>query len=150
MTLGYADIVKLRSASLSDYNNDGISDIVMTDKELNTMYIVDGRRRMLLDSLNINVGRSLCDNENIESIHAAFINIDPSKSNKTAVLSRRVSRNLQGTRSDNRVVMAGGSTMLSYPCDYELKGFIDREGDGYYTIMLENLTAGTLEIWALP
>jgi hypothetical protein len=143
--------LKAGSSSVSDYNKDGISDIVLQRRGSSTIYIIDGKTRMPADSLEIETTASLCNNEVIEGFHVSFVDIDPNKTtNRTAVINRRINGRLLGTRSDNRVVISGGSTMLTMPCEYELKGFLDRDGDGYYIITMENIMAGTIEIWALP
>ena len=72
----------LKASSLSDYNRDGKSDIVTTNKDLTVMFIFDGKTRSLLDSIEIDVGRSLCNNEVIEGIHSSFMDIDPNNLTK--------------------------------------------------------------------
>lgn len=151
LSLNFEQFYGLRSGPLSDYNDDGISDIVLQRRGNSTIYIIDGKTRMPADSLEIEQTANVCNGEQVDRFHVSFVRLDPTTSgNKTAVIARRENGRLLGTRSDNRVVMSGGTTMLTFPCSYQLHGFLDRDGDGYLVITMTNLMTNTAEVWALP
>ena len=133
--------------TLSDYNGDGTADVVLSRKEGSTLYILDGKTRQPIENLEIEQTANLCDNEVIKRFHSSFADIGGVTA--TVILSRKMGNQIRGTRDDNNVVMSGGTTMITYPCEYALIGFADLEGDGYYTILLENLQEDTVSFWGI-